>query len=339
MHLTTADKIQVITSGTADTHVTASYVDHRGPNLQVGHQQEVIAAAATTDVVDAPRSGQREIETLAIRNLHASSSQTVTVQQTDGTTTTQLIRVTLQAGEELLYGKGQWKVLDAAGGQKDAARAGRFLREVVYTTAGAISHTTGPDCNKIEVEVLGGGGGGGGCTSVAAAAGAAGGGGAGSRASKVFDVSPNTAYTGAVGAAGAGVSADAGTNGGDSTFTVGATTITGKGGTGGPQNVPSNALTAGLGGAGGTVGTNGDWNTVGESGHPGVVLIVAGAVGVSGAGGSTPYGRGGAGIAAAGAGANAAGPGAGGGGALTGASAARAGGNGVAGQVIVREYA
>lgn len=339
---TTSDKLQVITATPVTTiHVHASYIDLSGTTVTPGRKNTLITAGAptTTDVVLAPGSATvRNVKTLTIRNQHASSSCGITVQQTDGTTVAELYRYTLLAGETLLYNEAQgFIVLDAAGGQKVGARAGRYLRTVILTTG--TSHTTGPETAKIVVRMVGGGGGGGGCTSVASAAAAAGGGGAGAYAEKTFDVAPNTAYAYAIGAAGAGSSGAAGGNGTASSFTVGATTVTAPGGTGGPQAVAAVTLTARAGGAGGAIATNGDVNGGGAPGGYGVVLIVATPIVASGEGGSGPYGSGGLGLVAVGNGTNGVGFGAGGGGSATGASAVRTGGNGTGGVIVVDEYA
>lgn len=336
----TNDKVQVITGSALNTDVHASYVDlSAGPTVTPDRKNTLITTAATTDVVLAPAaSTQRNVKTLTVRNRDAAASQVVTVRHTDGTTTSELFKTTLLAGEQLIYSEGGWKVIDAAGGIKSSDRVGRFLRTTIIQN-GTTTFTTGPDTIGIFVRMVGAGGGGGGCTSVASAAAAAGGGGAGGYAEKYFTVTPNTVYTVAVGAGGAGASGAAGNNGGNTTFAVGATTVTAPGGTGGPVATAAVSLTARAGGAGGAVATNGDVNSAGAPGEYGVVLIVATPIVASGNGGSGPFGGGGVGLVAVGNGNNGAGFGAGGGGSATGASAVRTGGNGTNGLIVVDEYA
>jgi hypothetical protein len=335
----TSDKLQVVTTGTANTDVQASYVDNAAGTITPARTNTAIVSAATTDVVPAPAaSTQRNVKHLSIRNKHASASQTVTIQHTDGTTAVELFKTTLLTGESLLYSaEVGFIVLDASGGLKTSGRAGRYLRTTVLTTG--TTFTTGPDTTTIFVRLQAGGGGGAGCTSLAAAASAGGGGGAGGYAEKTFTVTPNTQYTYAIGAAGAGASGALGGNGGDTTFAVGATTVTAKGGQGAPVAAAATTLTAYKGGAGGTVSTNGDLNDAGSPGEYGVTLIVATPIVASGNGGSSIFGNGGLGITAVGNGNNATGFGGGGGGAATGASAVRTGGNGTAGCIVVDEFA
>jgi hypothetical protein len=145
-----------------------------------------------------------------------------------------------------------------------ATASGTLIRAPQILTSGT-SYTTPAGCNSIYVEVVGGGGGGGYGT---AGTGGAGGGG---YAAKYFTVAPSTAYTYAVGAGGikggTGGPPSAGGTGGNSTFTVGGTTITGSGGVGG--SFYSGGSTVSIGGALGGAATNGDVNIPGQRGSDG----------------------------------------------------------------------
>lgn len=336
----TTDKIQAITTGTADTTVHASYVDKiSATDVTPGRTNTAtIVTATTTDLVVGTATGQRNIKYLNVRNKHASAAQTVTIVHTDNTVAVELMKVTLAAGEVLTYEDGiGWYVTDASGAKKLVlAISGRFIKYTLVTSG--TTFTTQPGTTKIRVRLQGGGGGGAGCTSLAAAACGAGGGGAGGYAEKVFDVAQNTAYTVAIGAAGTGVSGAAGNNGGNTTFAVGATTVTAFGGTGAPVGTAATTVVARAGGAGGVVSTNGDVNAGGAPGEAGTVLVVATPIVQSGGGGSSQFGGGGVGLVAVGNGVNGTGFGAGGGGSATGAAAVRTGGNGTAGCIIVEEY-
>src|SRR3989304_2400194 len=100
--------ISLITSSAADTEVHASLAGLSGTTVTPGSQNPAIASATTTTVVGATGSGTiyRRVKTLQIRNKHASTAQDVTVQHNNGTTTVQLIKVTLAGGEELHYDEG-----------------------------------------------------------------------------------------------------------------------------------------------------------------------------------------------------------------------------------------
>lgn len=132
--------------------------------------------------------------------------------------------------------------------------SGTLIRAPQVLTSGT-SYTTPAGCVSIYVEAVGAGGAGG-TLGGAIAGSSAGGGGAGGYCAKFFAVSASTAYTYAIGAGGTGA-------GGNTTFTVGATTITASGG---GQGDNAGAASQGRrGGAGGTA-TNGDINITGNAG-------------------------------------------------------------------------
>jgi len=184
---------------------------------------------------------------------------------------------------------------------------GQLLRAPQVLTSGT-SYTTPAGCNSILVEALGGGGGG------ARGAGLPGSGGGGGYVKKYFTVSPSISYTYAIGAGGASRTSDGtGNSGGNTTFTVGVTTITAGGGTGGINNSASTST-------GGTA-TNGDINVPGQN------SVSAASAGVT-AGGDSIYGSGGSATTQ-----NAGGFGAGGAGLTSGTTGA-----GSAGIIIISEY-
>jgi hypothetical protein len=298
-------------------------------------QRQLAAAPAT--IYTAPASTTAFIKTITVVN---NDSVMRTAQYfRGGTAAANAITppVSIPAGGWAVYEDGEgWDVYDGSGRLQSSVGPGRYLRTRVFTSG--TSFVTSADVSTIVCRLVGGGAGGGGCTSVASAAAAAGGGGGGSEAEKTFSTGPSATVNYVIGAAGNGVSGAAGANATATTVTFGGVTVTAPGGTGGPVATATTALTARLGGAGGVLSTNGDVNGAGQAGAPGVILIVTGAIGVSGAGGSSMFGGGGNGIVAAGNGVNALGFGAGGGGALTGASAVRTGGNGTAGLLVVDEY-
>lgn len=333
------EKIQIVPGTTGSIDAQADYVDLSGTTVTPGSNQINDSTASTaTDLVGSPAaSTSRRVKYLGIRNLSTTVTTTMLVQKVaTGPVTIELLKVTLLPGWALVYNGSTWFVYDDKGAVVTGPMPGRFLRSTPLTSGTVF--TTGVDTESIRIKLVGGGGGGGGCTSVASAAAAGGGGGSGAYAEKTFDVLPNTNYTYAVGAAGTGVSGAAGNNGGNSTFTVGATTVTAPGGGGAPVATAATTLTARAGGAGGTIATNGDVNSTGSPGMYGVVLIVATPIVASGKGADSQFGSGGLGLVAAANGNNATGFGGGGGGSATGASAVRTGGSGTAGLIIVEEY-
>jgi hypothetical protein len=339
----TTDKLQVVTTGTADLHTHVSFVDKDGsspPAITPDKENHQIVSATTTDICAAPAaSKQRAIQTMSFRNKHATASQGVKVQFNENTTISELFNATLLAGEELVYEKGKgWAVFDANGAQKLAmSGSGRWLKTTILTAG--TSFTTQMATATIGLRMVGGGGGGGSVAAAVSLSGGGGGGGAGGYLEKTVAVSPNTAYAYTIGAAGTAATAGAnnGGVGGDSTFVVGATTYTAKGGSGGIGGTAANP-SANLGGAGGTVSTNGDVNSGGMPGQAGASY--AAALAVSGNGGSGQFGSGGNGVKTTVAGAAGLGNGSGGSGSCSISNGtAAAGGAGTAGLIAVDEYA
>lgn len=205
---------------------------------------------------------------------------------------------------------------------------GALIRAPQILTSGT-SYTTPSNCTKIYVEAWGGGGNGGSAMGSSAYQSAGGGGGAGAYCAKYFTVTGSTAYTYAIGAAG-----------GNTTFTVSATTITAGAGAS-----SSGAPTAGVssGAAGGTA-TNGDINARGASGTTGF-LATGGANNklnaIGGAGGSSAIGGGGIAsinIGGNGAGGAAVGYASGGAGAVSSDASTQNGGSGTQGVIRIWEF-
>jgi hypothetical protein len=206
---------------------------------------------------------------------------------------------------------------------------------------------------RIVVDIIAGGGGGGGAsTATGAQISPAAGGASGGFARKTFDVTPGMRFSLALGnlvvgnkGTGGAAGANNGTAGSDSTFTGPGSDgvpilVTTKGGNGGSAGGAAGTvvlLTAP--GDSGAISTNGDVNSSGNPGAPGV--RVSSTVGMSGAGACGVYGGGARGIAGVtGAGTAAKGPGGGGtGGFTTNNGAQVAGGDGAEGLVIIYEYA
>jgi hypothetical protein len=211
---------------------------------------------------------------------------------------------------------------------------------VLSNTTEQTNQSLDPNTTAILVKMVGGGGAGAGVNAAASAAG--GGGGAGGYLEKyITGISSSTKYSFNCGGGGTGVSAAAGNDGDSTKFTILSVSYKAGGGKGG-KYVAGGGKTSVMGGAGGTC-VNGYINAGGAPG--GWTWLRDGEQSSSGAGGSSPFGGGGLGIAysdgvAGSSVGNAAnGNGAGGGGACNGTTAtARAGGNGSPGLIIIYEY-
>ena len=200
---------------------------------------------------------------------------------------------------------GEYLTTDGTNVSWTPITGGGLLRNPQLLTSGT-SYTTPANCTKIYVEIVGGGqGGSGGFRFTEGAGGVAGG-----FCARFFTVTASTSYTYAIGAGGtAGAQGFAGGDGGNTTFAVGATTLTAYGGAT-SQSVP----------------VNGDINRYGESG-------LAASLGTAGGRGGGSYFQGGGAGATTGAG-SAGLNGSGGGGGATGA-----GGAGGSGMIRIWEYA
>lgn len=117
---TTSDVLRLVTSGTPGIDVFGCAVDMNPSNSDRPvpvNQATAIASAATTTIFSAPASGvYRTVKVLTIRNKHATTSNTVTVEFYNGTTAYELVKAVLPAGFTLHYHEaaGFW-VTDAAG--------------------------------------------------------------------------------------------------------------------------------------------------------------------------------------------------------------------------------
>lgn len=194
---------------------------------------------------------------------------------------------------------------------------GALIRAPRVLTSGT-SYTTPSNCTAIYVEAVGAGGGGGGVPSNQYQAG--GGGGAGAYAAKYFTVTGSTAYTYAIGSGGSGA-------GGNTTFAVGATTLTANGGSAGTSTTA---------GAGGTA-TNGDLNATGNAGVAGS-RVTSTSVSASGAGGGSIFGGAGLPVTTNNNGGNGSNGGGGAGGLNSNTASSYSGGTGGNGLIRVWEY-
>jgi len=122
-----SDAIQVITSAAGTVMVHASWVDNASSVFTPGRTNTAaISTAATTTVVAAPgASTQRTTNFLSVRNTHATVSQTITVQHTDGTTVEALWVGTLAPGESVVLDRtGAFSAYASSGVLKSTAQTG-----------------------------------------------------------------------------------------------------------------------------------------------------------------------------------------------------------------------
>jgi hypothetical protein len=101
----TSDLLSLVTSATASIDCHASWVDNLSGAITPGRTNTAtISTATTTTVVGSPAaSTQRNVKSVFIRNRHATTPCDITLKHTDGTNNLELIKTTLQPGEELVY--------------------------------------------------------------------------------------------------------------------------------------------------------------------------------------------------------------------------------------------
>lgn len=141
----TSDKIQVVTSAAGDIDVHATWLDSASGSVTPGRTNTVaIATATTTDVVGSPAaSTYRNVQSLLIRNTHASVNNNVTVRHTDGTNVAEVFKATLGPDEviQFLDGVG-FQVLASTGAVKTSQNQGANAISSSYSVAVLASDVT-----------------------------------------------------------------------------------------------------------------------------------------------------------------------------------------------------
>jgi len=267
-----SDLIQVVTgSAVINIEVHASWVDNAAGTITPGRTNTAIATATTTTVVASPgASTQRNVQTLNIRNTHATSSNAITVRHTDGTTVVELFKYTLLAGEEMMFIDGAgWTVYQVNGSRKEGdSQTGINLQ--TFTTPGAGTYTPTTGMKYCIAFATGPGGGAGGADTAAGGTGdvgVGGGGGAGGTAIGFFTAGQigvsQATNVGTGGAGGTAAGGNGGAAGGNTTFGALLTGTTGAAGTGSASGTQDAQATAG--GAGGAA-SGGTFNITGGGG-------------------------------------------------------------------------
>ncbi len=121
----TSDLIQVITASSTAVKCHASFVKNiAGAMTPARKNTASITSNTTTDISGTP-AGATDVwnmKFISVRNDHASLSNLVTIQHTDGTNVEPLWVGTLLAGESVNFNEGVgWQYLDANGNPKLAA--------------------------------------------------------------------------------------------------------------------------------------------------------------------------------------------------------------------------
>ncbi len=121
-----SETLRLVTTSAATLDVIAIHATRATDTVTRGKTRTAISSAATTEIVGAPGSGnERTVFDLVIRNRHASLSSTITLQDFDGTTAYERLKLTLAAGESASYdGRSGWTYSNAQGQPKSSQSQG-----------------------------------------------------------------------------------------------------------------------------------------------------------------------------------------------------------------------
>lgn len=145
----TSDIVRVVTSAAAQIEVHASWGDLTVSSGAVDLDRQntpAITTATTTTVVPSPSAGvKRNVKHLNITNDHASVACVVSVEHSDGTTISELISVTLLAGENMIFNEeGRWTHRDTNGAEYPPAGKGAYEGfSVTFMKTGTASDAVG----------------------------------------------------------------------------------------------------------------------------------------------------------------------------------------------------
>lgn len=122
----TSDKIQLVTGSAVTMDVHCSWVDNNAGTITPGRTNTSPSTATTTDIVAAPAaSTYRNVKLITVRNESASSSNSVSILHTDGTTTVTLWAGVLLGGMMVQVNEmGQISLFSAGGVQLAATGSG-----------------------------------------------------------------------------------------------------------------------------------------------------------------------------------------------------------------------
>lgn len=227
----TSDKIQVITGSAVSTiNVHTSWIDDNAGTITPGNTNTSITGAATTTIVGSPASSvYRSVKGITIYNSNASSSNKITIQLVNGTSTSTLLVYTLLAGETIQYFDTiGFEVLDISGSRKVTVPSGKLVNIGYLTITGAtqtFNYAVSPLTNNVRIHMWGGGGAGGGCTTNTNMN-FGGAGGAGGYTEVFTPVNPGAVYVAVVGGRGNGASGGTGGAGTNTNWTGNATSST-----------------------------------------------------------------------------------------------------------------
>jgi hypothetical protein len=104
---TTSDVLLIVTDSAATVDVHASWLDVDGTTVTPGSTNTAISSGATTTVVAAPTgTAKRNVKLLSVRNRHASTSVTATVQLYNGSVAYELDKRVLGPGQSIVIQDG-----------------------------------------------------------------------------------------------------------------------------------------------------------------------------------------------------------------------------------------
>lgn len=130
-----SDVLRIVTTTTATLSVMTHYADYPGPDVLPRREDAASTTATTTTILAAPGASlSRTVQGLNIVNTHATTANVVTLQLFNGTTAHQIYKVTLAAGESLIYERGHgFAYVNALGMPKTSESTGSSAAAVSAT--------------------------------------------------------------------------------------------------------------------------------------------------------------------------------------------------------------
>jgi hypothetical protein len=128
---TSSDVLQVVTDAAVAVDVNVDYSDRSGVYANLGRLDTAISTATTTSVLTGPAAVNngfvRQVDFLSARNKSTTTSVTVTVRHTDGTTAVEVFKAVLAAGDGLVFTpQSGWSVRNSSGVTKVASGVGQI---------------------------------------------------------------------------------------------------------------------------------------------------------------------------------------------------------------------
>lgn len=161
----TSESLELLSSSSADLDYQINWADIvLASGATPGSSEGKITSATTTTIIAAPSaSTYRLIKSITVKNIHASTANTVTFKKDISATEYQLTgAITLQAGESVTYTDQESWIRFSSGGVKQETSVSFQVDVQTFTANGTWTKPTSYTPKEVTVMAWGAGGGGGG---------------------------------------------------------------------------------------------------------------------------------------------------------------------------------